>query len=245
MKGSTVFPVPLGISARHVHLSQDHVIQLFGSDLHPDRDLSQKGEYAALERVTLVGPGRVIQKVRVLGPPRRQTQVEVAGTDAIALGIKVPVRLSGNLAGTPGLTLVGTVGAVTLKEGLIIAARHLHIPPMEASRYGLMNNQKLQAGAGQARRVIFDEVVVRIASTAVTEIHLDTDESNAAGLSNSETMRVIVPEHESGLTASQPFICVEDIQELVLTGRSLTLSEGQRITPAARELARARGILIQ
>ncbi len=244
MKDSTSFPVPLGISARHLHLSQDHVLKLFGHGLQLDRDLSQKGEFAARERVTLVGPSQVIRNVRILGPPRGQSQVEISSTDAIALGIQTPIRLSGNLTGTPGLTLVGTMGAVTLKEGLIIAARHLHIPPMEASRYGLINNQKLQAAAGRERRVIFDEVVVRIADTAVTEIHLDTDEANAAGLKNGDTMQVRVPESNPSMSVPQPFICVEDVQQFILTGRSLTLAEGQQITPAAKELARSRGILI-
>ncbi len=243
MKLSTFFTVPIGVSARHVHLSREHIRILFASDLHPDRHLTQTGEFAAHERVSLVTTSGALHRVRILGPPRNQTQVEISRTDSMVLGLPVPVRLSGDISGTPGLTLVGPKGSVQLLEGVIIAARHLHIAPMESARYGLVPGQKIRIVCGKSRRMIFDEVVVRVSDTATLEFHIDTDEANAADVVTGDKGDVIRPEVNATDHNDSTYICVEDIMTLIRQGKVLTIGRHQRITPAALELAKSKGIL--
>lgn len=185
--------VPVALSARHVHLSPEHVEALFGPGyrLTPQADLSQPGQFAAKECVEVVGPRRSIPGVRVLGPPRGNTQVELSVSDGVVLGIALPNRLSGNLAGTPGLHLVGPRGAVRLRQGAIAAARHLHATPQDAGRLGLRDGQKVYARLLGARGIIFDEVVVRVADAARLELHLDTDEGNAAGVKSGDRAEIV------------------------------------------------------
>jgi putative phosphotransacetylase len=233
---------PIGVSARHVHLSTGHAQQLFNSELMVLRELSQHGEFAAQECLSIVTQGRALHGVRVLGPCREKTQVELAISDAIQLGINVPVRLSGRLDGTPGVTLVGTAGSVTLKEGVIIAARHLHVPVREATQFHLSQNQALEAWMGNDRQCCYRNVIVRISPAATLELHLDTDEANAAGVSSGDITRILIPEAATQQKKSR-FVCVEDIQELIKSGAPLQLTTDQRLTAAARELARSKGII--
>ncbi len=235
-------PVPIGVSARHVHLSEEHVRVLFGKPLTEYRALSQKGEFAAEERVTLVSRDSVIQGVRILGPPRRQTQVEISRTDAVHLRMDVPVRLSGNLEGTPGITLVGSAGSVTLDSGVIIAARHLHVPHMTAAQYHLSSNLRVEALVGDTRQTAFKNIIVRIASTAVLELHLDTDEANAADIRSGTVAQIVLPDERDTEIAKKQFLCVDDIKEIIQSGRTLKLLPGQKLTPAAREFARSRKV---
>ncbi|MFV0255144.1 MAG: phosphate propanoyltransferase [Erysipelotrichaceae bacterium] len=177
------------VSARHVHLSQEDLELLFGAghQLTPVKDLSQPGQYASAERVKVVGSKREIDRVIVLGPTRSNTQVEISLTDARSLGIEGVVRESGNIAGTPGCIIVGPVGEIEIKEGVIVAKRHIHITPEDANKFNVSNNEiigiKLDT---EARSLVFDDVVVRVSEKFSTAVHLDTDEANAAAFTKGE-----------------------------------------------------------
>ena len=176
--------VKVGVSARHVHLCRADMDTLFGpgSELTPFKEL-MGGQYAAKETVTIIGLKlRPIENVRVLGPLRKKTQVEVSATDCIRLGVKAPVRLSGDLEGSAPIIIVGPKGAVTLKEGCIVAQRHIHMSPEEAARFGLHDKQVVCVQAPSARGGLLENVPVRMDPSFTTEMHIDTDESNAAGL---------------------------------------------------------------
>lgn len=184
--------IPMAISVRHVHLTQRTVEQLFGPGhlLHIRSLLSQPGQYAAQETVALVGPRGRLNHVRIVGPPRSENQVELSRTDEIELGINAPLRDSGDLAGTPGIIIEGPAGNVTLRNGVICALRHIHMSPADADVLGLKNHDKVAAVvvAGD-RRMIFGDVAVRVSPAFRIELHLDSDEGNAAGLqSGSEVM---------------------------------------------------------
>jgi acetate kinase len=177
-------PIPLGVSAHHVHLSEEDLARLFGPghELTPRTPLAQPGQYAADEQVSLIGPKGRIDRVRVLGPVRSKTQVEISRTEEFRLGIQAPVRLSGDLGGSPGLVLEGPAGQVRLEEGVICAQRHIHMTPEDALRFGLRDGDVLSVraeGEGE-REVIFGDVVVRVNPKYKLELHLDTDEANAA-----------------------------------------------------------------
>jgi acetate kinase len=178
--------VPVAISARHVHLTQDTIDKLFGPGhrLTEHEPLSQPGQYAAVETVTLIGPRGRLEHVRVVGPPRSADQVEISRTDEFALGIDAPVRLSGDLGHTPGITLVGPRGSVALTRGVVCALRHIHMSPRDADRLGMHDRDvvAVRIAGGRGRDVIFGDVVVRVRPDYRLELHLDTDEGNAAGV---------------------------------------------------------------
>lgn len=186
----TAIPITVGISARHIHLTQEHVDTLFGSgyELKKYRDLSQPGQYACEETLTVVGPKGVLEKVRILGPLRKQSQVELSISDCFKLGIKAPLRDSGDLAGSASVTLVGPVGSVTLKEGAIIAARHIHMHTSDAEKYHLEDGDRIYVRAKGPRGIIFGDVLVRVSDKFKLEMHVDTDEGNAVGLRNGDTV---------------------------------------------------------
>lgn len=190
--GTEAIEIPLGVSARHVHLSREHVETLFGRgyQLTPIREL-QPGQYAAKETVTIVGPRGVLQNVRVLGPPRAKTQVEISKTDGFVLGIDPPVRDSGDHAGTPGCVIVGPHGAVKIEEGVICAMRHIHMPPEIAKKLKLKDKDvvRVKTSSGE-RKVMFEDVLVRVSPDFVLEMHVDTDEANAAGLKTGDRVRL-------------------------------------------------------
>ena len=170
-------------SARHVHLTEEHIEALFGkgATLTHKKDLSQPGQFACEERVTLVGPKKSIANVIILGPARKDTQVEVSFTDARTLGVSAPVRESGDVAGAPGLKLVGPAGEVEIAQGVIVAKRHIHFTPEDAAEYGVSDKEivKLKIESND-RTTIFDDVVVRVNPNFAAAVHLDTDEANAA-----------------------------------------------------------------
>lgn len=191
--------VPVGVSARHIHLSPADVERLFGPGhtLHPVKEL-QPGQYSCEETVTLVGPKGILQRVRVLGPARGRTQVEVSATDGYTLGINPPVRLSGDLEGSAGIAVVGPKGAFMLEEGVIVAQRHIHMSTEDAARWGLKHGQVVQVAVEKGiRRLIFDDVVLRVGDGFELEMHIDTDEANAAGLRNGDRARVLLPKEEA------------------------------------------------
>jgi len=176
----------VSISARHCHLTDEHVEILFGpgAKLIPEKPLYQDGFYAAEQTVMVVGPRRrMLPTVRVLGPTRSASQVELAFTDAISLGINAPVRHSGNIKGTPGCVLVGPKGVVELQEGVIRAARHVHMSNRDAELYGVKNGEfmKLRVESPQST-VVFEDLLVRADATSKLEVHIDTDEGNACYL---------------------------------------------------------------
>jgi len=187
LKASQI-PIPIGVSAHHVHLSQDHVEQLFGTghELTPVSPLAQPGQFAAQEQVKLIGPRGSIDRVRVLGPARRQTQVEISRTEGFRLGINAPVRMSGDLDGTPGLVLEGPAGQVQIKEGVIYAQRHIHMTPSDARRLGLQDGDVVRLRVEGERELIFGDVAVRVSPKFKLEFHLDTDEANAAQLNTGD-----------------------------------------------------------
>ncbi len=183
---STPAPIPIAISARHVHLTPEAVAALFGPghELTPRNPLSQPGQFACEETVDLIGPKRTIERVRVLGPVRPACQVEVSRTDEFFLGLDAPVRASGDVKGTPGITLRGPAGTLTIKEGVICAARHIHMTPEDALAYGVKDKDVVEvAVSGGTRDLIFGDVLVRVSPEFRLEMHVDTDEANAAELS--------------------------------------------------------------
>ncbi|CAA7602855.1 phosphate propanoyltransferase/2-acylglycerol O-acyltransferase [Acididesulfobacillus acetoxydans] len=190
--------VPVGISSRHVHLTTAHIEQLFGPGhrLTKLKDLSQPGQFACEETVTLIGPKGSLSGVRILGPARKESQVELAATDTFKLGVKPPVRDSGNLAGTPGIELVGTSGRVRLVQGVIIAARHIHMSPMEAAAYGLKDGDRVEVPVPGERGGILDNVRIRVGPHYALDFHLDTDEGNAFGLKNGVRLEVTAARKE-------------------------------------------------
>jgi len=188
--------IPVGVSARHVHLTKEHLEQLYGPghELTVRAELYQPGNFAAEETVTLVGPRmRAIEGVRVLGPLRDYSQAEVARTDGIALGIDPPVRDSGDLKGAAPILLVGPAGSVYLEEGAICAARHIHMSPQDAESFGIKPGDKLKVRIPGVRAVTFENVRPKIGEGLCLQMHLDTDDANAAGLRGGEAIEIINP----------------------------------------------------
>lgn len=178
-------PLVVNVSARHCHLTQEAVDQLFGKgyQLQVHKWLYQKGSFAAKETVTLIGPrSRVISNLRILGPCRKLNQVELAYTDAISLGFDVPLRLSGKIEGTPGCMLMGPAGFFEMKSGVIRALRHVHMSPADAEFYGVKSGDEMKLKVGGPCGVIFDHVLVRVEADLKLEVHIDTDEGNACNL---------------------------------------------------------------
>ncbi|MBP2636041.1 MAG: Propanediol utilization protein [Firmicutes bacterium] len=182
--------IPVGVSNRHIHLSAEHTEVLFGSGytLTKDKDLKQINEFAAKETVTLVGPKGVMRGVRVLGPVRKFTQIEISRTDGFALGVVPPLRDSGKIEGSPGIVIVGPKGAVTLAEGVICAARHIHMEEADARRFQVADGDRVTVKVGGPRGGSFNDVLVRVNSNFRLEFHIDTDEANATFLKNGDTV---------------------------------------------------------
>ena len=179
--------IPVGISNRHIHLSREHVEILFGKgyQLTKLKDLSQPGQYACKEQLTIVGPSmRAIEGVRVLGPERKASQVEISRTDSYVLKVKPPVRESGDIKGSAPVTIIGPKGIVTLSEGCIIANRHIHMSTDEAARYGVTDGEYVDVMLEGERKSLFYDVQIRVHKDFRLEMHIDTDDANAAGVGN-------------------------------------------------------------
>lgn len=183
--------VELEASGRHVHVTAQQALVLFGHPLTPKRPLSQPGQYLANERVTVIGPKGEFRNVAVLGPERKDAQVEISLTDARTLGIDAPVRLSGDVAGSPGGVIVGQCGRVTLPQGVIVAKRHIHLTPEDAARFGVRDRQTVKLKAYTARPVIFEDVAVRVSPKFASYVHLDYDEANACGFQRGDLGRIL------------------------------------------------------
>ncbi|MEL7646580.1 MAG: phosphate propanoyltransferase [Sedimentibacter sp.] len=188
------FQVTVGLSNKHVHLSKEHINILYGEghELTCIKDLSQPGQYACDEKVDLVGPKGTLKGVRILGPARPETQVEISMADGFALGLKdVPVRDSGNTTGTPGLKLVGPCGEVELEKGVIVASRHIHMHTTDAEKFGVKDKDVVSVKVGGQRGLTFDNVLIRVSDSFALDMHLDVEEGNAAGLKNGDAVEVI------------------------------------------------------
>ena len=183
-------PILTNVSNRHIHLSKQDIEKLFGEgyQLTKKKDLVQPGEHACEEVLTIQGPKRAIEKVRILGPLRKQTQVEIFITDAIRLGIEPCIRLSGDLAGSQPITIVGPKGTVTINEGCIVAKRHIHFTTKDAEFYGVKNGDILKLKTEGERGLIFDNVIARVSDKMALECHLDMEEANAAGVKNGDKL---------------------------------------------------------
>lgn len=170
-------------SARHIHLSQEHLEVLFGKgyQLTPKKNLSQPGQFACEERVTVVGTKKELAGVSILGPVRKATQVELSATDARSIGIGIAIRESGDIAGTPGCKIIGPAGEIEIENGVIVAKRHVHMTPSDAEKFGVKDKDIVSVKAESAERsCIFGDVVVRVSDNFALAMHIDTDESNAA-----------------------------------------------------------------
>ncbi len=183
--------VELEASGRHVHVTKEQARTLFGHGLTPERPLSQPGQYLAKERVTVIGPKGSFEKVAVLGPERNEGQIEISLTDGRTLGIKAPVRLSGDIKGTPGAVLKGPKGEVTLSQGVMVAQRHIHMTPEDAARMGVKDKQAVRLQADTLRPLVFGDVVVRVSPAFATFVHLDYDEANACGFVPGDLGRIL------------------------------------------------------
>lgn len=191
--GPEPFVVPVGVSARHIHLTTEHLEQLFGAGykLQLYQPLSQPGQFAAIETLTIAGPKGALNKVRILGPARPESQVEISRTDAYQLGIPAVPRDSGDLNDTPGIVLIGPHGSLTLDRGVILAAAHIHMHPSDAAQAGLKDGNIVQVLAEGERGTIFNNVLIRVNENFRLEFHLDTDEANSALLDNGDLVEIV------------------------------------------------------
>ena len=183
--------VELEASGRHVHVTQGQAMELFGHKLTPFRPLSQPGQFLAKERVTVEGPKGKFEKVAVLGPERSAGQVEISLTDGKVLGIKPPVRLSGDIQDTPGITVIGPLGQVVLREGVIAAKRHIHMTPEDAAQFGVRDGDVVNLQTYTDRPLTFGDTVVRVSPSFATFVHLDYDEANACGYQTGDLGRIL------------------------------------------------------
>ena len=183
--------IELEASGRHVHVTKEQAKTLFGHELTPKRPLSQPGQYLANERVTVMGPKGEFQNVAVLGPERKEAQVEISLTDGRSLGIQPPVRLSGDVKGSSGAVLVGPSGRITLDRGVIAAQRHIHMRPETAKAMGVKNGQTVRLQVYTARPLILDDVAVRVSPDFADYVHLDYDEANACGFGPGDLGRIL------------------------------------------------------
>ena len=186
--------VVIGVSNRHVHLSQADLEVLFGKDyvLTKMKDMKQPGQFATNEKVDIVGPKGKFSGVRIIGPVRKETQVEVSITDSFKLGVKPPIRQSGDLQGTPGIKVVGPKGEVDIPRGVIVAARHIHMPQYIADIKGYKDGQVVKVETYGERKITMHNVVLRVSDKMAKEMHIDVDEANAAGLKNDDLVKIIV-----------------------------------------------------
>ena len=192
-KSQQGFLVPVGVSARHVHLTQEHVEILFGEGYHLTKKKElMGGQFASNEQVTLVGLKlRAIENVRILGPTRKSSQVEISATDARSLGIAAPVRESGNVAGSAPIALVGPKGVLYLQEGCIVAQRHIHMSPADAAASGYKDGDYVSVKVENERGTTFNQVKIRVDVSFTLEMHIDTDEANAAKIAQGDTVRIV------------------------------------------------------
>jgi putative phosphotransacetylase len=261
---SHVTKIPVGVSARHVHLTKEHLSHLFGTgyELSVRYNLSQPGQFAAEETVLIAGPKGSLEGVRILGPFRSLTQVEVAMSDAYKLGVTPPIRNSGDVAGSAPITIAGPKGSLSLTEGLIVARRHVHMTPDNANQFAVRDGDVVSVRTFGFRSIVFDDVLIRVNPNYRLEMHVDTDEANAALLRTGDRLELLTymkPENPHSIQKpdSPKQGCCPNVpkhfQGAVLTsqdvvkfpnGGAIQLSKGTLITPLARDVAKERSIAI-
>lgn len=238
--------VKIGVSNRHLHVSAGDFEALFGKGKSPmvRRPISQPGQYAAAEAVVVVGPKGRIEDVRIVGPARGATQLEVSPADARVLGITAPVRLSGRLEGSGGgVTLEGPAGKVQLASGVIVAQRHLHVAPADGKTLGVADGDKVAVECGPAgRRVTLHDVLVRMGPGHATELHLDLDEANAAQVKTGDTAVIVAASRGAPAGKRRPLLTERDVAQIAARGDTLAAGGPYLVTPAARDRAKALGI---
>jgi len=187
------YKVEVGISNKHLHLSEADLAKLFGAGykLTVKKELKQPGQFAAEEQVDVAGPKGTLKGLRILGPCRKETQVELAMTDARVIGLSLPVRESGVLDGSPGVKLIGPAGETVIAKGAIIALRHIHLSPAQAAEAGLKDKDWVSVKANTSRPVVFEKVLIRCGDAHLNEMHVDTDEGNAAALGNGDQVEIL------------------------------------------------------
>lgn len=261
--GESLGDLPLEVSARHVHLSKEHMDTLFGGGLRTKRELSQPGQFLAEERVRLIGPKGMIENVAVLGPARRESQAELSATDAARLGIAAPVRQSGDLEDSPGFFIAAGEKMVRSARGAIIAARHIHLDPEGAKRLSLHDGERVDAQIGGERSLTFRNVLVRVNPDFRPAMHIDYDEANACGYAKGMGARILksadlgasgtvegpapatVDEHADSVRVERRLLSEREVTDAANKGvKRLILSAGGIVTPLARDAARGRGIEI-
>jgi putative phosphotransacetylase len=186
--------VPVGVSNRHLHITQEDLEKLFGTgaQLTKFKDLSQTGQFACEEMVSLVTCKGQLDKVRILGPVRKETQIEITLTDSFKLGLMVPIRESGNIDQTPGIKLIGPKGSIELTKGVIIASRHIHMSPSVATEFGVKNGDIVSVKTEGPRSLIYQNVVIRVREDFILDFHIDTDEANAAFIKTGDLLEVLI-----------------------------------------------------
>lgn len=185
--------IPVGISNRHIHLSQADLETLFGAgyQMTKSKDLSQPRQYACKETLTIAGPKGAIEKVRILGPARSESQVEILQADCFKLGVSAPVRLSGDLPGTPGITLIGPKGSILLSKGVLIAQRHIHMTLEDAKSFSVTDGEQVTIQIDGLRGGTYSNVVIRANNTSALEFHIDTEEANAMQLTSTSRIMIL------------------------------------------------------
>jgi putative phosphotransacetylase len=185
--------IHIGVSARHIHLSQKHIELLFGQGyiLNEFKALSQPGQFAADEVVSVQGPKGRLDKIRILGPARGDTQLEISRTDSFVLGVNPPLRQSGDINGTPGIKVIGPAGSVDLEHGVIVAARHIHFHTSDALVWGITDKQMLKVKLSGERPLVLENVIARVSDQFALDLHIDTDEANAAGVRTDEYAEIV------------------------------------------------------
>jgi len=238
--------VPIGVSARHIHVSARDFAALFGAGRVPSvrKVISQPGQFAAGETVAVVGPKGRLDGVRIVGPARGATQVELSPADCRHLGIDAPVSLSGKLERSAGgVTLEGPAGTVALQGGVIIAQRHLHVAPADAKRLGVADGDRLAVECGPGgRRVTLHDVLVRMGPTHATELHLDVDEANAAGVTTGDAAAIVARATQPAKGRRRPLLTERDVAAMAARGETVRAGGPWLLTPAAEDRAKALGI---
>lgn len=238
--------IVVGVSNRHLHMSKEDFAALFGQNrkLTKIKDLSQPGEFAAAETVNLIGPKGTIRNVRVLGPCRTNTQVEISRTDSYLLGVKAPARESGKIEGSPGVVIEGPNGKISIEKGLIVALRHIHLDPGSARKYGIKNGDTVSVKAEGERGVVFDNVLARVSDKYVREMHLDTDEANAADVESGDLV-YIIPKAEKKAEKKNRVITRADVMRAKNDGSmKIMISGNTKVTPYAKDAAAELGVEI-
>jgi len=243
------FYLPVAVSARHVHLSKKDFETLFGPEKTMTRikDLSQPGQFACEEMVEITGPKSTIKKVRVLGPARSDTQVEISVSDSFALGIKPEFRMSGNISGTPGCTITGPRGTVTIAQGVIVAARHVHMSDEQAAAYGVKDGDAVSVKTPAPREGIIANITARVGKEFELEVHLDTDEANGNGILCGTILELGKSASSSveDCGAALELITERDVNDAIAGGKTTLYCAAKGfISPAAKDRAKEKGITL-